>query len=63
MEKVRDMGEQRNPLKWSVQNRPTPRLVQVAVWVAILVPGVVVGVAAALVADVLTVHWPKGEAK
>jgi hypothetical protein len=49
-----------NPLRWGVQNRPTPRAVRVAVWVAILAPGVCLGIAAAAVAEILTVDWPKG---
>ena len=50
-----------NPLKWSVQNRPDRKLVQIALWTAVLVPGVIVGVVAAIAADVLTVNWPAGE--
>ena len=49
-----------NPLKWSVANRPEPRLVQIALWTAVLVPGVIVGIVAAIAAEVVTVNWPKG---
>ena len=49
-----------NPRKWGVANRPSARLVQVFVVVVVVVPAAVVGVAAALAADVLTVNWPTG---
>ena len=61
--KVIEMGACRNPLRWGVQNRPEPRLVQIALWTAVLVPGVIVGVVAAIAADVLTVNWPSGGEK
>lgn len=49
-----------NPRSWSVQNRPSSRAIQVAVWAVILIPGVCVGIAAAAVAEVLTINWPTG---
>ena len=51
-----------NPLKWSVANRPDRKLVQIALWTVVLVPGVIVGIVAAIAADVLTVNWPSGSA-
>ena len=56
------MGARANPLRWSVQNRPDRRLVQIALWTAVLVPGVIVGIVAAIAAEVVTVNWPTGPA-
>ena len=61
--KVIEMGARTNPLRWSVQNRPDRKLVQIALWTAVLVPGVIVGIVAAIAAEVLTVNWPAGEPK
>ena len=61
--KVIEMGARsKNPLRWGVQNRPEPRLVQIALWTVVLVPGVIVGVVAAIAAEVATVNWPTGSA-
>jgi hypothetical protein len=45
---------------WSVQNRPTPRAVRVAVWVAVGAPAFVGGLTALVLLDVVTRKWPSG---
>lgn len=48
--------------RYGVQNRPTPRMVQLGVLLAVAIPAAILGTVAAIAAEILTVNWPRGEA-
>lgn len=54
------LAECRSLTQASVQNRPTPRAVQVLVWVAVGVPAFAGGLTALVLFDVVSRKWPSG---